>query len=268
MEQRRLFAQGREAEVFLEPDGRVLKLLREASFEPRVHREAAALRAVRGAGHLAPEAFGVVTVDGRPGLLMERLSGEDLLTILGRGPQRVLTAGRVMGEAHALMHECPAPAELPDLAVELRQRIQDAPPLPDDLRAAALAMIDRLPSGDALCHGDLHLGNIIGSFSASVVIDWGDASRGDPLADVARTVLLHRFGELPPGSPALLRAAALVGRRALVARYLHTYRRRHPVDRRQLSDWVVVRAAARLCEPIPEEHPRLLRFLQRRLRAG
>jgi aminoglycoside phosphotransferase (APT) family kinase protein len=37
-----------------------------------------------------------------------------------------------------------------------------------------------------------------------VVIDWGDATRGDPLADVARTELLHRLGEPPPGTSAVL----------------------------------------------------------------
>jgi len=32
---------------------------------------------------------------------------------------------------------------------------------------------------------------MLGSRSAPVVIDWGNASRGDPHADVARTYLIH-----------------------------------------------------------------------------
>jgi aminoglycoside phosphotransferase (APT) family kinase protein len=260
-----LLAEGREAEVFLQHDGTVLKLMRKLSYEPRVRREAAALNTLRDHGHAAPAVLDMVTVENRPGLVIERLEGADLLTLLGRRPLSVLTAGRVMGEVHAAMHDCVAPAELPDLHDELRQRIQEAAPLPGDLRKAALRLLDELPRGDRLCHGDLHLGNVLGSWSAPVVIDWGDASRGDPTADVVRTALLHRIGELPPGASPMNRVLVTVGRRALVARYLATYRRRRPIDQRLFERWEIVRAAARLWEPIPSEHPRLLRLLEQRL---
>lgn len=261
MSDRVLLAEGREAEVFVQPDGSILKLMREPSYAPRVQREAAALRVLRSNGHDAPVVLDIVTVDGRPGLVIERVPGDNLLALLGRRPLSVLTAGRVMAEAHAVMHDCLAPEELPDLNDDLRQRIEAAP-LPDELRAGALRILETLPHGDRLCHGDLHLGNMLGSFSKSVVIDWGDASRGDPIADVARTELLHRLGDPPPGAPAAIRALAPIGRSVLVARYLAVYRKLHHIDRRSLQQWAIVRAAARLLEPIPSEHPKLLRFLQ------
>jgi aminoglycoside phosphotransferase (APT) family kinase protein len=149
----------------------------------------------------------------------------------------------------------------------MRQRIVDAEPLPGDLRARALEVLGTLPRGDRLCHGDLHVGNILGPWSAPVVIDWGDP-RGDPAADVARTGLLHRFGALPPGTSLAARALVPVGRRILVSRYLEAYRRRRPVDRQLLERWQIVRAAARLWEPIPEEHPAMLRLLEEGLVNG
>ena len=267
MVDRVLLAEGREAEVFLLPDGSVLKLLRDPAYEGRVHREAAALEALRAGGHDAAAVLGIVHVDGRPGLVLERIEGDDLMAILGRRPLSVLTAGRAMGVAHAAMHECVAPAGLPDLNDELRARIEEAPPLPDDLRAGALAVLADMPRGDRLCHGDLHIGNMMGSYDQPVIIDWGNASRGDPVADVARTELLHRLGDPPPGAPVLIRVFASVGRRALVARYLATYRLARPIDQHALERWEIVRAAARLAEPIPSEEPRLLRFLRKRLPA-
>src|SRR5215471_5025140 len=152
-----LLAEGREAEVFLQDDGTVLKLLRQPGDGDRVGREAAALRALAAAGVAAPTVVGTAEVDGRPGLVTTRVEGTNLLDLLGRRPLSVLTAGRVMGAAHAAMHEIAAPADLPDLKDLLAGRIAAAG-LEDRRRDAALALLDTLPAGDRLCHGDFHLG--------------------------------------------------------------------------------------------------------------
>ena len=262
---RRMLAQGREAEVYLQSDGTVLKLWREPAHTWRLEREVAALNALANSTVCAPSVLGTVIIDDRPGLITGRIEGVDLLTRLGRMPLSVLRAGRTIGVAHAALHDVVAPPELPDLNDDQRYRILEAAPLPEDLRTAALSVLDDLPSGDQLCHGDFHLGNLMGTWSNPVVIDWGDASRGDPVADVARTYLLQRLGEPPPGASALIRVLAPVGRDVLPAQYLSTYRRRHRIDRRRLEAWKIVRAAARLFDPVPSEHPKLIRFLRRRL---
>ena len=69
------FAEGRTADVFLRPDGSVLKLMRDPDAMPLIEHEAAALETVRQAGHLAPAVIEIVRIDGRPGLAMERVEG-------------------------------------------------------------------------------------------------------------------------------------------------------------------------------------------------
>jgi aminoglycoside phosphotransferase (APT) family kinase protein len=257
-----LLAQGREAEVFARPDGTVVKVWRRADHGWRADRESAALTTLRAQGHTAPRVLGPATVDGRPGLILERVDGGDLLSALGRRPLAVFGAGRVMGEVHAAMHDCVAPDTLPSLHDQLRPRLEEAADLPDDLREAALGLLDGLPPGDRLCHGDLHLGNVLGSWTAPMVIDWADAARGDPVGDVANTVVLHRVGEPPPGSPQVVRSLASLGRRVLRDRYLATYRGRRAVDPGLLARWEFVRAAARVWAPVPNEYPALLRLLR------
>ena len=267
-----LLAEGREAEVFLRGDGRVVKLQREASGRAgeRVRREALALGILDGAGIDAPAVIDEVVVDGRPGLVLERVEGDDLLTRLGRQPQAVFRGGRVMGQVHAAMHETVAPAVLPDVRDPLRRRIERDSPLPGDLRTAALAVLDGLPEGDRLCHGDLHLANLLGEWAAPVVIDWGDAARGDPLADHARTALLHQVGVVPPGAPRAVRVLAPLGRRTLRSRYVAAYRRQRgyyghgPVDADLFDRWTFVNAAARFAAEIPAEHTQLLAALRGR----
>jgi aminoglycoside phosphotransferase (APT) family kinase protein len=101
-----------------------------------------------------------------------------------------------------------------------------------------------------------------------VIIDWGDASRGAPAADVARTLLLLRMGELPPDTPAPMRALTAVGRGILARRYVAVYRR-HAVEKpSHLDDWLFVRAAARFNEELEAECPRLLKFFDESLGAA
>ena len=262
MTERQFLAEGREAEVFLQADGTVLKLLRDPAHAWRVEAEAAALRSLGADGYPVPALVGTTVVDGRPGLVTSRVDGPNLLDLLDRRPLSVVASGRVMGELHAAMHARPAPAELPSLHDVLHERLAGADALPDDLRPRVLALLDGLPPGDRLCHGDMHIGNILGTHDAPVVIDWGDATRGAPLADVARTWILVRFGTLPPGAPLTARALAPVGRRIILGRYLPAYRSAATVDDAELARWQVVCAAARLWDPVPEDHPAVLRYVR------
>jgi len=263
---RTLLAQGREAEVFLQPDGSVLKLMRRPEWNHLVEREATALRALRANGVTAPEPLGTAMVDGRAGLVMERVDGTDLLTVLSGNPLLIRRVAVVMAGVHARMHDVEAPPSLPDLHDDLRARIGRADDLPPHLARLALAQLDGLPPGDRLCHGDFHPGNILGPFERPAVIDWGNATRGNPVADVARTELLQRLGEPPPGSSLQIRVLAPIGGRVMSRLYLARYRRHRPVDAVSLRRWEIVWAAARVAERIEAEYRPLLAFLERAAR--
>jgi aminoglycoside phosphotransferase (APT) family kinase protein len=261
-----LLAAGREAEVFVRPDGLLVKLMRSPDFATRVDREAAALSALAGMGHLAPRLEAAVNLDGRPGLVIERVEGVDLLTLLMRRPWQFLRAASTMAHLHARIHEAVAPASLPDLKAELRVRIEATGALPVRLASYALDLLDTLPAGDRLCHGDLHPGNVLGTWAAPVAIDWGDASKGHPAADVARTEMLVRFGDPPTGTSAPMRALMATGRGLLTRRYLSVYRRSSAADLSRLADWIVVRSAARFREGIEAEYEVLVRVIDRHRR--
>ena len=255
-------ADGREAEVYLREDGCVVKVMRSPAQAPRVQREATALQALAGHEHLAPAFMEITEVSGRPALVSERVGGHDFLALLSRKPWLVLAAAGSLGRAHAAMHQHAAPRSLPELHGELAWRIEAAKALPFKLAAEALARLHTLPNGDRLCHGDYHPANVLGTLEAPVIIDWGDASRGDPTADVARSLLLLRAGELPPDTSTPMRALTAIGRGLLTRRYLAVYRQSAREDLTRLDDWMFVRAAARFNEEIEVEYPRLTRLLE------
>jgi aminoglycoside phosphotransferase (APT) family kinase protein len=265
----RKVAEGREAEMFEWEEGRLLRLMRDPGTQTRNEWQAAAMEAARSQGVRVPAVYGLTTVMGRPGIVMERIQGTDLLTLIGRRPWTVFRAGRISGEVHARLHGVQAPAATPPLRAMLRQRIELEGRLPPHLAAFALGVLDGLPDGDSLCHGDFHPGNILMDGETPVLIDWTNAARGEGTADVARTRMMLRLGSAPPGTSLLLRGMALFGRNILVWLYMRSYRRSRPLEMDAVRRWTVPVVAARLSEGIEEEVPALLRLLEgERAKAG
>jgi aminoglycoside phosphotransferase (APT) family kinase protein len=248
-----LVGTGREAEVFAWEDGKVLRLARDPRAAGIVEREAAALAAAHAAGAPVPAVYERVTVDGRPGVVLERLDGTDLLELIRRRPWTLLTVGRTLGRRHAELHAAAGPRELPALREELRHRL-GSPLVPEDVRTTALGRLDSLPDGARLLHGDFHPANLLRTRRGDVVIDWTNGARGDPAADVARTLILLG-GAIPRDAPLLVRAFVPPLRRVVRESYLRAY---GPVDRELVARWRRVWAAARLAEDIPEERGYLL----------
>jgi aminoglycoside phosphotransferase (APT) family kinase protein len=95
------------------------------------------------------------------------------------------------------------------------------------------------------------------------VIDWTDATRGDPAADLARTRLLLRQGAVPEHMPTLIRGLHSFGRGAFFRLYLRAYARERRIDDDLVDRWEVVRVADRVMEGIDAEQPALLHQLER-----
>jgi hypothetical protein len=110
----------------------------------------------RGLGLHVPLVHEVATVMGRPGIVMERLDGPDLLTDVARRPWRVLQIDAMCGRLHARLNEAAAPAIVPSLHDSLRQRITQSEIVPAQYADLAPRALARLPHGDNLCHLDFH----------------------------------------------------------------------------------------------------------------
>jgi hypothetical protein len=249
---------GREAEVYSWGADAVIKLYRPGYLGHRA--ESLALAQLDGHG-VAPGLIDIVDHDGRTGLVLERLRGPDMLSLLERRPWRMLGLARALAGAHRGIHEVAAPPELPDLRDRLAAGVERAE-LSPHLRGFALGILDGLPSGDRLCHGDLHPGNALVVADRAAVIDWGNASRGVPAADHARTLLLLRWADPLPGTSVVFRGVMAAGRSVFAGAYARAYRRdTHAMP--QVGSWLTVHIAARLAEGLDVERPMLIDLLDR-----
>jgi hypothetical protein len=150
--------------------------------------ESAAL--TRLGGGVSPRLVDPLEIDGRHGLILERLDGSDMLALRQQRPWRLLGKPRPWPRPHIRMHSVQASPDLPDARQALATRI-DAAALRPQLRDFARQTLDGLPTGDRLIHGDFHPGNVLVGADRVSVIDWANATRGVPESDFARTMLLR-----------------------------------------------------------------------------
>jgi len=183
---------GRVAEVFLHPAG-VLKLYRPSAPKASAFREAAILAQIGALGLPVPEVISAGPYKDRWGIVMTRASGNSFARMLEDDPAIAPSLATAMARLHRRLHAAGA-TRLPGLKTVLAANIRKAAALDDRRRRGALDRLATLPDGDRLCHGDFHPFNVLGSVRKPTVIDWLDASRGAPSADVCRSfVLMHPY---------------------------------------------------------------------------
>jgi len=259
----KLIALGRTAEVYAWEDGRILKLCRDGFDPGNADYELHLARIIQASGLPVPAVFDIVEINGRRGIVYERVDGPSMLASMGENPKETPRYMRQLAELHLEMHARSVP-ELPSQRERLQWKIQHAKPLSDALKAAALQALESLPDGDKLCHGDFHPGNVLLTANGPIIIDWIDATRGNPLADVARTYLLFSTARLPGLSVEAL--LVLVAKHWMLDQYLEGYFASRPSERNAWKAWLPVVAAARMEEGITREFPQLLKIVKSGLR--
>ena len=253
-----LIGQGRTAEIYAWGNDQVLKLYHPGWPASWVEQEAQISQQVAQTPLAVPAVSGVIEVDGRQGILFERIAGPTLVQHFVKKPWTIMRSVRAFTDLHLAMHAQVLPG-LPSQRQQLLRLIEEAS-VPATVRQATLKRLDQLPDGTALCHGDYHPENVLMTRSGPIIIDWAGATSGHPLADVARTALLLQAGDLPrsPMGKWLLDSARAVVHRAYVRRYL----RRRPARAADLAAWRLPIIVARLGEGIAEERDHLLRLLE------
>lgn len=251
-----MIAAGRTAEVFEYGPGRVAKVLRPGFGEHLVAIEERALQVLAEEGIPAVRTFGRITHEGRPGLVENRLEGQDMLAALDRRPWRVGELAANLAEVHVEVHRATTDS-LPDVREVLAARIDaTAGVLGFSEREAAKARLLVLPKGDRLLHGDFHPGNVLMDSDQFVPIDWSEASRGPVEADLVRTLWLLSPPAVPTDMPKRPLALMLVNR--FRHRYQATYERLTGHDRRRLAPWRLPVLAARVGDGIDHEQEPLI----------
>ena len=248
MEKGPLIGQGRTADVYAWGSDRVLKFYQSWMPATPIEREFAITCAARSAGLPVPAADELIEIEGRFGIIFERVEGTSMLKVLEAQPWRFGSVAHQLAELHAHMHTCIIPPGQYTQRQQIERGIELATALSDETKQTIRGILAELPEGQVVCHGDFHPDNIILTSHGPVIIDWMTGTRGHPLGDVARTSILFQTGGLPPRIPFHMRVIINATRSLLYGFYLNRYLQLHPATHQQVSVWQLPLLAARLFE--------------------
>jgi len=170
--------EGAFSEAYAWAPGQVVKLFKASVPREFGRHEVRMIRAVLAAGLPVPEVFGELTLDGRFGIVLQRLDGPTLLQLTRTGAVTFEQAGAIVAALAMSVHTTPPPPEVPSVRGYMEAELRhDDGKLPKHIATDVLALIDRLSPGDGLCHCDLSPGNVIMTAEGPKLVDWAFAMR-------------------------------------------------------------------------------------------
>lgn len=249
------------ADIYHLDEHRVLKLFHRRISRKDIETEALIASEAYAVGVPSPQIDEEIyehTDSGRNGLVFARVNGETMLDHFIQSPGRMFEFARQFAQLHFSLHQNKAGEKVPSQREKITESIRKQKRIDVADRLSILAMLKELPDGEVLCHGDLHPGNVMMADSGTVIIDWVDGTRGNPLCDVARSSVLMQCSH-DNGSWLYRKAARLVNRL-----YLKEYSEHQAIDQEQFNHWVTINAAIRIRENIPYREYTSLRKLVKR----
>lgn len=243
MKDGKIIGVGNTATVYEWEEGKVLKLFYEGYPKEAVEREFNNAIAVGELDFGKPKAYKLISWEERNGITYDKVEGESLQDwVLRNGDLQQCAV--YMSKLHMEILKNKVSA-VPNYRDFLKYHITNSN-ADSKKREGALQILEKLPQGDTLCHGDFHPGNILISNGDAMVIDFMNVCHGDPLYDIARTVFLVEYTPVPQEVED--REAILQFKKTLADLYLLQMK----VTREMIEDYLAVIIAARAGE-CPDE---------------
>ncbi|WP_192349038.1 phosphotransferase family protein [Algoriphagus sp. Y33] len=243
-----LISAGEQSEIFMYGPDTLVKLFRKEISSRHVQREATNTAAAMAYGLPVPAVKDLIRLEGREGIVMEHIKGPTITAILRKAPHKIKIYAQKFARLQADMHSIPV-TDFPNQREFMEKTILSSQGrLGRDTTETILKLFRDLPDSDRLCHNDFHQENIIFSAKGPIILDWQEALRGNPIADVVHAVLVQ---EHPVPAPILKSSSHYFQLhnkyRKLFARfYLQEYMKLTNTSSGQIRNWLIPVSTSRL----------------------
>ncbi|WP_404350114.1 aminoglycoside phosphotransferase family protein [Sutcliffiella horikoshii] len=236
-------ASGNTADIYLH-ENQIIKIFKDHLPDTESNYEAQKQRVAFESGLRVPKILDVKKVNGKQSIIMEYVEGKTLGELVTENMDQVGSflemSVNIQMEIHAVLTE-----SLEPMRIKLQRQIEAVEGLDEQVKWSLLKKLESMDVEKRLCHGDFHLYNLIKSDDEVFIIDWVDASAGDPRADVCRTYILYCQVSLD-----------------IAELYLNLYCEKSGWSRKEILEWAPIIAAARLSENVAtEDSERLMKYI-------
>ncbi|PWV94478.1 uncharacterized protein (TIGR02172 family) [Paenibacillus cellulosilyticus] len=243
------------SEVYELPNNQVIKLAKENTLYDSARGEYLNNCIAWENGLPVPQPFDFIDVDGRPGIVTERIVGE---TITKRLINQIVNAAgvenvklddfrqtaRLMYQLHNITLN---DIELANQREVMKGCIDSANYLSNEEKEAVLLLTDSLPLKQCMCHGDPNPNNIIvQNDGKAVLIDWMNATLGNPEADLAEFIVMIRYAVLSSDFPEIMRMSFDQIKEDIINTFMDEYTRLSGLTYEEVVPWLIPIAARKL----------------------
>lgn len=230
-----LIGKGNTANIYL-VDNQIHKIFHDRFTKAEAVFEADKQQVAFESGLSVPRVIEVTTIDGKAAIIMEYMKGRTLGELLLEDIENAEYYLNIAVDIHLHIHTIET-TSIENMNERLERKIKAAPNLQQAHKSRLIEHIKQMPQKTRLCHGDFHPFNIIVGVGGESIIDWVDASCGDPYADVFRTYLLY-----------------LQHSTELAELYVTIYSEKSGVSKEDIFLWAPIIAAAKLSDNVPTEN--------------
>ncbi len=212
----------------------------------KIFHEAYLMALVEECGLPVPKVYGIEQCGTRYVLRMSRAKGRELAEITKSGEITPEALTDLLVALQVQMHQISVNAShLPSTVSEFRRYISCNSWLTDAEKQKLLRLLESMPNGNSLCHGDFHAGNILVEHDVYTIIDWAEVSMGPAAADACRTYMDYRYLVLDTDDKKLSYEGA--------ERYLERYTAATGVTREEILAWLPFHAATLYGQHVKDE---------------
>jgi uncharacterized protein (TIGR02172 family) len=264
MNKGKFIGKGKTAEVFEWGQDRVLKLFFDRYDDERIAYEANIGNMVHEAGVPSPAVFDRIKLDSRKGIIFQRIFGKTIKRHIAAEPWNLYRYEKQMARLHFKIHKCSIVGMLSQKE-RFAITIGRSSKILGYKKKRILDYVESLPDGDSICHGDFHFNNILVQNKELVAVDWNSAYTGNPLGDVARTLLMLNSKKVLSGIPDIKSTPSEYSNWLTYQSYLKEYMRLSKVKFEDIDAWILPVAAAKLKDKRPGDETWLMDIINKRL---
>ena len=185
----KLIGRGSKSEVYRYDDELVIKLYNEENQYKDIERENTLARLAFVAGIPTAIPFGIVKVGNRYGTMFELLESKTVSSLIAANPTDMGIYAKAMADIAKTIHGIrvdKADMILPNYMDEVRSWINSGIAKEDEELADTItAMVDALPVGKSMIHGDFHTSNVVLNHGEYMLIDMDGLSICHPIVELA-----------------------------------------------------------------------------------